>query len=62
MQPPRKQESEMKTPKSFLHNSYKPAFEDVELPFNKNLDLLSTDQQARQTEQSKANSGKQIEQ
>ena len=33
----------MKTPQSFLHNSYKPAFEDVDLPSNKNLELLSTD-------------------
>jgi hypothetical protein len=26
----------MKTPKSFMHNSFKPGFEDAELPMTKN--------------------------
>lgn len=34
----------MKTPKSFLHNSYRPAFEEAEMPSNKNLDAISSDQ------------------
>jgi hypothetical protein len=41
----------MKTPKSLLHNSYRPAIDECEEKLNKNLELSSSDHTKQQDQQ-----------